>query len=82
MAFSAVLHDRISFGNLKGRVFKITDAQSAGSSFDSGLMRARFVRAVNQTDGTDTFKESISGSTVTLTPVTDDDDGYVLVVGE
>jgi hypothetical protein len=82
MVFSVQLVDRIHFGNLRGRVYKLTDAQSAGSSFNPGLARIRFVRGVNQSDGADTFKEAHTSTVVTVTPVTDDDDGYILVAGE
>jgi len=82
MAFGVSLVDRIHFGNVRGRVYKVTDVQSGGSSFNPGFARIRFVRGINQTDGNDTFKETFSGSTVTLTSGTNDDDGYVLVVGE
>lgn len=82
MPFSVSLVDRVHLGNLRGRIYKVTDVQTAGSSFNPGLARIRFVRAVNQTDGADTFQETFSGSTVTLTSGTNDDDGYILVVGE
>ena len=84
MAFSAKLVDRISFGNLKLRLYDLTDVQSAGSTFDPGFVNTRAVKAINDTDTADTFKESLSTTVrgrVTFTSVTDDDDGHAWLWG-
>ena len=85
MAFSYQLIDRMGFGNMKCRVYKLTNVSNSGSSIDTGFKRVHFVRAVNQSDNADTFKESISSSVagrVTFTAVTDGDDGYAMIFGE
>ena len=82
MAFGIQIKDRMNLGNVRAVVYKLTDVSSSGSSFESGFTRIRKVQAVNQTDNKDHFKETFSGTTVTLTAVTNNDDGYVMVVGE
>lgn len=86
MAFSIEIADRISFGNLKLLILNVTDAQSAGSTYDTGHKRAHAVKAVNNTDSSDTFKESVGADSskstrgqVTFTPVTNNDDGLAFV---
>lgn len=83
MAFSMAIADRISFGNLKLRIYNITDAATAGSDFYPGCDTTWAVKAVNNTDSSDTFKESVGANTaattrnkVTFTPVTALDDGH------
>lgn len=74
--------DRISFGNLKLRIYTVADAQNTGSDFFPGCDTVHAVKAVNNTDSTDTFLETVGAKTasttrnkITLTPVTSDDDG-------
>jgi hypothetical protein len=84
MAFSAVLADRISFGNCKLKIFNLTNvSDGSGSSLVTGLSNVRAVKAVNNTDPADTFKEAISSTRgqVTFTAVTADDDGQAWVWG-
>lgn len=83
MAFGMTIADRISFGNLKLRIYNVTDAQSAGSDFYPGCDTVHAVKAVNNTDTTDTFKEAVGAASatstknkVTLTAGTDNDDGH------
>ena len=82
MSFGVEIADRISFGNIKLTIFNITDAQSGGSSHKVGGT-VLGVKALNNTDSSDTFKEFVgaksSSSTrnqVTYTPVSSDDDGH------
>ena len=89
MAFSMTLVDRISFGNQKLRIYTITDAQSAGSTHTmDGFDTVHAVKATNNTDSTDTFKESVGAHSaastknqVTFTPGTNDDDGHAWIWG-
>lgn len=89
MAFSATIADRISFGNMKLRIYNLTDCQSSGSTLTLGLSRVYAVKAVNNTDSSDTFKEATGAHSatgtkdqVTFTPVTDNDDGHTWVWGK
>ena len=86
MAYSIAISDRISFGNKKAVFLNITDAQSAGSTFKIGDT-VWAVKAVNNTDPSDTFKESVGANSatstrnqVTFTPVSDDDDGMAFII--
>lgn len=86
MAFGITIKDRISFGNCKAVFVEVTDAQDTGSSFKIG-QNAWSVKAVNNTDSSDTFKEAVgaksSASTrnqVTFTPATSDDDGMAFII--
>lgn len=85
MAFGITIKDRISFGNLKAVFVDVTDAQSTGSSFKIG-QNAWIVKAVNNTDSKDTFKEKVGAKSasatrnqVTFTPATDNDDGMAFI---
>ena len=86
MAVSYTIADRISFGNKKLLAINITDAQSGGSTFKVGDT-VHAVKATNNTDSSDTFKEAVgadsSASTrnqVTFTPVTSNDDGVAWII--
>ena len=86
MAFSTTVADRISFGNKKLLILDITDAQNSGSSIKFGDT-VWAVKAVNNTDSSDTFKEAVgahsSSSTrnqVTFTPVSSNDDGHAWII--
>lgn len=86
MAYGITISDRISFGNKKAVFVNITDAQSAGSTYKIGDT-VWAVKAVNNTDSSDTLKESVgahsSASTrnqVTFTPVTDNDSGMAFII--
>ena len=88
MAFGMTLADRISFGNLKLRIYNVTDAQSGGSDFFPGMDTCVAVKAVNNTDSSDTFKEAVGAQTaattrnkITLTPVSSNDDGHCWIWG-
>lgn len=88
MAFGMTLVDRISFGNLKLRIYTVTDVQSGGSTFNTGMSTAKMVKAVNNTDSADTFKESVGAESdpttrkqVTFTSVTSNDDGHAWIWG-
>ena len=84
MAFSIAIDKRLSAGHRRGMIFSITDAQSAGSNGKTELRKARRIMATNTTDNADTFKEKevvATEGTVVLTPVTDDDDGKMMVLG-
>ena len=88
MAFSTTVADRISFGNLKLIIYDLTDVQSAGSTLETGFSTVKAVKALNNTDASDTFKEAVGAQTaastrkqVTFTSVTDDDDGQAWVWG-
>lgn len=85
MAFSYTVADRISFGNTKLRIYNLTDVQNDGTSYiDTGMQRLRAVKAVNNTDTADTFKEALSTTQgrVTFTSVSNDDDGIAFVWGD
>ncbi len=80
------LKDRISFGNTQLRIYDVTNASSAGSTITEHCDRVYAVKAINNTDSSDTFKESVgadSSSTTknqfTLTPVTNNDGGHCWV---
>jgi len=88
MAFSVSVADRISFGNMKLLIVNVTDAQTAGSTYTPGWQTTWAVKAVNNSDSSDTFKEGVganSSSTtrnqVTFTPVTANDDGHAWIWG-
>jgi len=88
MAFSYTIADRISFGNMKLVFLNLTDVQSTGSTVTMGWNRVIAVKAVNNTDTADTFKEAVGAQTaastkaqVTFTSVTNDDDGVAAVWG-
>ena len=84
MAFSITLRGRCSCGNTRLNFYDVTDAQSGGSTINTGL-RVDMVKAVNNTDSSDTFKETIDTSTsannVKFTSATNDDDGVACVWG-
>lgn len=86
MAFGVTISDRISFGNFKGVFVNITDAQSTGSNFKIGST-TWMVKATNNSDTADTFKEAIRGHSspstrngITFTPVTSNDDGHAFIL--
>lgn len=88
MAFSMTIADRISFGNQKLRIYNVTDAQSGGSDFFPGFDTVWAVKATNNTDSSDTFKEAVGAHTsattrnkITLTPANDNDDGQAWIWG-
>ena len=85
MAFGFTVTDRINFGNMHLVIGTVTDAQTAGSSIKFG-QTVHAVKAVNNTDSSDTFKEAVgadSASTtrnqVTFTPVSANDDGHAWI---
>lgn len=85
MAYGTTVADRINFGNMHLVILDVTNAQSGGSTIKFG-QTVHAVKAVNNTDSSDTFKEAIglkSASTtrnqVTFTPVTDDDSGHAWI---
>ena len=89
MAFSTTVADRISFGNLKLIIYDLTDVQSAGSTLETGFSTVKAVKAVNNTDTADTFKEAVGAQTaastrkqVVFTSVTNDDDGQAWCWGK
>ena len=88
----ALYHDRperISFGNKKLKIYNLTDVSSSGSTLtEKGMNRIEAVHATNNTDSSDTFKETISSqgsastkNQVVFTPVTDLDDGQAWIFG-
>ena len=88
MAFTATIADRISFGNLKLRIYNLTDVSSSGTVFNTGLSTVEMAKATNTTDATDHFKETVglhSGQStrkqVTFTAATDLDDGHAWIWG-
>jgi len=89
MAFGVTVADRISFGNMKCVILNVNDVQNDGSSTHKmGWNRVIAVKAVNNTDSSDTFKEAVGAQTVashkdevTFTSVTNDDDGLAWVWG-
>lgn len=88
MAFTATLVDRGTFGHLNLKVFNITGVQSSGSTLETGFGTVKAVKAINNSDSSDTFKENVgaqsSSSTrgqITLTSATDNDAGHVWVWG-
>ena len=89
MAFAMTIKDRISFGNMKLRIYDITDAQSAGSTFDTGLSTVLAVKAINNSSsGADHFKESVGADSaantraqVTFTPASNNYDGTAWIWG-
>lgn len=85
MAFATTVADRISFGNLKCVILNLTDVQSGGSTIKFG-QTVYGVKAINNTDSTDTFKEAVGAESasstrnqVTFTAGTNDDDGLAWV---
>ncbi len=88
MAFSTELVDRISFGNLKLRIYNLTDVSNSGSDFYPGLSLVRMVKANNTTDATDHFKETVGAHSaattkqkVTFTAQSNLDDGSAWIWG-
>ncbi len=89
MAFSVTVVDRISFGNLKLLIVNLTDVQNDGTSvYTPGWQTVHGVKAVNNTDSSDTFKESVGADSAastrnqaTFTSVTNDDDGQAWIWG-
>ena len=90
MAFSWEIKDRNSFGNKKLIIADLTDVQNDGSSVItvSGMNRVEAVHATNNTDSSDTFKPTIGSqggqatkNQITLTSVTNDDDGHIWIWG-
>lgn len=57
MAFAAELVDRISWGNLKLRIYNLTGIATAGSTLQTGLSTVWAVKANNNTDATNTLIE-------------------------
>lgn len=90
MAFSATLVARVNFGNDNLRIYNLTDVQDDGTSvLNLGFDTVHAVKAVNNSDSSDTFKESVgadsSSSTrnqVTFTSATNDDDGQAWIWGK
>ena len=88
MAFGVTVVDRISFGNKKLLIVTLTDVQSGGSTYTPGWQNALAVKAINNTDSSDTFKESVGADSaastrnqVTFTSVTSNDDGHAWIWG-
>ena len=86
MAFGITITDRISFGNMKAVFVDITDAQSGGSTYKIGS-NVWGVKAVNNTDSSDTFTEAVGAKSaastrnqITFTPVSNDDDGHAFII--
>ena len=86
MAFAMTIADRISFGNRRLLIYNATDAATAGSDFFPGCDVVEHVKALNNTDNADTFKEQVGAHSatstknkITLTPVTALDDGHVWI---
>lgn len=86
MAFSTIVADRISFGNKKMIALELTDVQSGGSSIKFGDT-AWAVKAVNNTDSADTFKEAVgvhsnptTRNQLTFTAGNDNDDGFACII--
>ncbi len=86
MGFKTEVADRISFGNKKLVILNLTDVQNDGTSTIRFGQNAWAVKAINNTDTADTFKETVgakSGATrnlVTFTSVTNDDDGHAWII--
>ena len=90
MAFSYAITDRISFGNRKLLCMDLTDVQDDSTSVVNltGWNRVEAAKAINNTDTTDTFAETIGSqgsaidkTKVTLDSGTNDDDGHMWVWG-
>lgn len=89
MAYSYTLKDRISWGNKKLWIYDLTDVQdSTGSDLFPGCDTVLAVKAVNNTDTADTFKEAVGADSapstrnkVTFVAATADDDGHAWVWG-
>jgi hypothetical protein len=85
MAFSYTLKKRGVHGNRKYKVYTLTDVQNDGTSkVYTGFKKISIALATNQSRNTDHFKESwnqYGGDVVTLTSVTNDDDGEMTVWG-
>jgi len=86
MAWGYKVADRISFGNMKLLILNLTDAQSGGSTIKIGCDTVHAIKAVNNTDSSDTFKEYVGNDYEQSTrglayvvPVTDNDDGHAWV---
>jgi len=80
--------ERISFGNKRLLIYDINNAAAAATaSTFPAFNRIEAVHAVNNTDSSDTFMETIGshgGTTknqVTLDPVTALDDGHIWIIG-
>ena len=87
MAFSTKITDRISFGNTKAVFVELTDVQNDGSSIFKIGSNTWSVKAINNTDSSDTFKEDIGSkgavstrNAVTFTSVSNNDDGMAFIV--
>jgi len=92
MAFSTTLVDRISFGNMKLRLYTLTDVAAAGSTFETGMSTTWAVKASDNTRATESFKEvcgngttdrsnSTTRSQVKFTAPTALDDGHAWIWG-
>ena len=89
MAFSWTIKDRISFGNKKLIIVDLTDCATAGSTLtNNGMNRIEAVHATNNSDSSDTFKETIQAhggqstkNQVKFTPATANDDGHAWIWG-
>jgi len=92
MAFGATIADRISFGNMKLRVYNLTGIQTTGSTLETGLSTVWAVKANNNTDATDTLIEVPGDGTnardsqtartkATVTSGNADDTGQIWVFG-
>lgn len=86
MAFSYTIADRISFGNTKLAFVNLTNVQNDGTSIIKIGDTALAVKAVNNTDPSDTFKEKVgpdsavsTRNAVTFTSVSNNDDGLAAI---
>jgi len=87
MAFSYTIADRISFGNKKLVIVNLTDVQNDGTSRITMGDTLWSVKALNNTDSSDTFLETIGSkgsndgrNLVSFTSVTNDDDGQAWII--
>jgi hypothetical protein len=87
MVFSYTISDRISFGNKKAVFVNLNNVQTDGSSTFKIGDTTLAVKATNNTDSSDTFKEFVGPATtqstrnsVTFTSATNDDDGMALII--
>lgn len=83
--FSYTLRKVGVHGNRKYKVYTLTDVQNSGTSIvHTGFKKILYADAVNTSRNTDHFKASwdqYGTNKVTLTSVTNDDDGVLTVWG-
>lgn len=83
MAFSVTLDKQGVAGDLRYWIYTLTNVQTSNSTFVvDGASKIYFATATNETDLDEQMATSWSGTTVTVTAGTNNDDGKCMIWGK